>query len=63
MRRDTEIRGIKLDNSDCKLSQYADGTTMILDGSERSFSRTLYVLDIIANVSGLKANYEKTEAL
>ena len=36
---------------------------MILDGSERSFSRALYVLDIFANVSGLKANYEKTEAL
>ena len=63
VRRDTEIRGIKLGNSDCKLSQYADDTTMILDGSERSFSRTLYVLDIFANVSGLKANYEKTEAL
>ena len=63
VRRDTEIRGIKLGNSDCKLSQYADDTTMILDGSERSFSRILYVLDIFANVSGLKANYEKTEAL
>ena len=63
VRRDTEIRGIKLGNSDCKLSQYADDTTMILDGSESSFSRTLYVLDIFANVSGLKANYEKTEAL
>ena len=45
VRRDTEIRGIRLGNSDCKLSQYADDTTMILDGSERSFSRTLYVLD------------------
>ena len=29
VRRDTEIRGIKLGNSDCKLSQYADDTTMI----------------------------------
>ena len=40
VRRDTEIRGIKLGNSECKLSQYADDTSMILDGSERSFSRT-----------------------
>ena len=40
VRRDTEIRGIKLGNSDFKLSQYVDDTTMILDGSERSFSRT-----------------------
>ena len=38
-------------------------TPMILDGSKRSFSGALYVLDIFANVSGLKANYEKTEAL
>ena len=36
---------------------------MISDGSERSFSRTLYILDILANVSGLKANNEETEAL
>ena len=50
VRRDTEIRGIKLGNSDSKLSQYADDTTMILDGSERSFSRTLYVLDILGNL-------------
>ena len=63
VRRDTEIRSIKLGNPECKLPQYADDTTMILDGSERSFSRTLYVLDVFANLSGLKTNYEKTEAL
>ena len=63
VRRDTEIRGIKLGNSECKLSQYADDTTMISDGSERSFSRTLHVLDTLANVSGLKANNEESEAL
>ena len=61
LRRDTEIRGIKLGYSECKLSQYAEDTRMILHGSERSISRTLYVLDIFANVSGLKANYGKTE--
>ena len=58
IRRDEEIRG-----TECKLSQYADDTTMILDGSELSFSRTLYLLDIFADISGLKVNYEKTEAL
>ena len=36
---------------------------MILDGSELSFSRTLYLLDISADISGLKVNCEKTEAL
>ena len=29
VRKDTEIRGIKLGNSDCKLSQYAHDTTII----------------------------------
>ena len=63
IRRDEEIRGIKISGTECKLSQYADDTTMILDGSELSFSRTLYLLDIFADISGVKVNYEKTEAL
>ena len=41
LRRDEEIRGIKISGTECKLSQQADDTTMILDGSELSFSRTL----------------------
>ena len=36
---------------------------MILDGSEFSLSRTLLLLDNFAVSSGLKINYEKTEAL
>ena len=36
---------------------------MILDGSELSLSRTLLLLDNFAISSGLKINYEKTEAL
>ena len=63
MRKDKEICGIKIGNTDCKLSQYADDTTMILDGSEHSFSKTLDLFDKFANISGLKVNYEKTEAL
>ena len=63
IRRDEEIHGIKISGTDCKLSQYADDTTMILDGSELSFSRTPYLLDIFADISELKVNYEKTKAL
>ena len=63
VRKDKEIRGINIDDMECKLSQYADDTTMILDGSQLSFSRTLYLLDIFTDTSGLKVNYEKTEAL
>ena len=63
IRRDEQIRGIKISGTECKLSQYADDTTMILEGSELSFSRTLYLLDTSTDISGLKVNYEKTEAL
>ena len=46
-----------------KISQYADDTTMILDGSQSSFSRTLYLFDAFGSMSGSKANYDKTESL
>ena len=62
VRKDNEVRGIKIFHTECKLSQYADDTTMILNGSKSSFLRSLYLLDAFASVSGLKVNYEKTEA-
>ena len=49
--------------TECKISQYADDTTMILDGSQSSFSRTLYLFDAFGSMSSLKVNYDKTESL
>ena len=46
-----------------KLSQLADDTTLILDGSEGSFRRAIEVLDGFQVTSGLKVNYEKTKVL
>ena len=46
-----------------KLSQFADDTTLILDGSEGSFRRAIEVLDGFQVTSGLKVNYEKTKVL
>ena len=63
VRKDENIRGIDIANVECKLSQYADDTTMFLDGSELSLLRTLLLLDNFAILPGLKINYEKTEAL
>ena len=45
VRKDGNIRGINIANVECKLSQYADDTTIILDGFELSLSRTLLLLD------------------
>ena len=48
---------------ECKISQYADDTTLILDGSAASLQKALELLDKFVLTSGLKVNYEKTEAL
>ena len=45
------------------MSQYADDTTLNLDGSEKPFLEALRMIDLFGNVSGLKLNYSKTEAL
>ena len=42
---------------------YADDTTLILDGTDISAKLSLGLLDSFAEISGLKVNYEKTEAL
>ena len=63
VRKDENIRGINIANVECKRSLYADDTTVILDGSELSISRSLLLLDNFAISSGLKINYKKTEVL
>ena len=63
IRQNKEICGINVNGKEIKLSQYADDTTLILGGSEKSFLEALRMIDLFGNVSGLKLNYSKTEAL
>jgi len=56
VRKDKEVHGIMIFGTECKISQYADDTTMILDGSQSSFSRTLYLFDAFGSMFGLKRN-------
>ena len=58
-----QIKGIRVLDAECKISQYADDTTLILDGSEKSMQQSFSLLDSFASISGLRVNYEKTEAL
>lgn len=44
-----------------KVSQYADDTTMILDGSNKSFTSALVDLELFGAISGLRLNDKKTE--
>ena len=62
IRKDKKIVGILVNNKEIKLSQYADDTTLTLDGSKKSLIASLEMLDDFYEVSGLRLNDTKTEA-
>ena len=46
-----------------KLTQFADNTTLILDGSVSSLQAALNTLEVFGNFSGLRMNREKTKVI
>ena len=48
-----------MNRREIKLSQYADDTTLILDGTKESVKASLKTLDDFKEVSGLKLNDKK----
>ena len=50
-------------DSEFKLSQYADDTTFLLDGSEDSLRHSLLTLKLYASFSGLYINMDKTKVV
>ena len=63
VRKSINIKGIYVNGVEIKLSQYADDTTLILDGSHESLLSSLAMLEDFSDVSGLRLNDKKTEAL
>ena len=63
IRKKQRIKGIEINGIDFKLSQYADDTTLILDGSKESFLESVILIETFGNISGLRLNIKKTEAL
>ena len=61
IRNSENINGLNISGDELLLSQYADGTTFIVDGSSKSLEYTLKILD--ANASGLKINYLKLKLI
>jgi len=53
------IKGITIENIEHNLTQFADDTTLILDGSKESLQSALNVLEVFGSFSGLKVNTEK----
>ena len=63
VRRNKSIKGITIDEQEINISQYADDTTLILDGSRDSFTNSLQLLDLFGKFSGLRLNNKKTELM
>jgi hypothetical protein len=63
IKQNKDISGIKINNIEFLISQYADDTTLILDGTEKSLYNSLKVLKFYAEISGLHVNVDKTKAI
>ena len=58
-----DIIGLKIKNIKFKITQFADDTTLILNGSQHSLQLALNTLEVFGNLSGLKMNKEKTKVI
>ena len=61
IKSNSDIKGIKINQKEFKISQFADDTTLLLDGSQSSLQAALNTLEIYGCYSGLKMNKEKTK--
>ena len=63
LRKKINIKGKAINNKEMKISQYADDTQILLDGTEHSLGESLQILSKFYNLSGLKINEVKTRAI
>ena len=63
IRNNRDIKGIKINGEEYKISQYADDTSLFTDGSPQSLDGILQTLDFFACISGLKINFNKTKII
>ena len=55
VRRDKLIRCIQISDNECKINQYADDTTLILDGTKSSIERSFLLLHAFVKLSEKKS--------
>ena len=63
IRNSKDVTGIKIKDSEYLISQFADDTSLLLDGSEKSLKCVLEILSNFALISGLKVNFDKTKVI
>ena len=61
--KDSKIKGINIGTKEFKISQFADDTTLLLDGSRQSLQAALNLLEIYGSMSGLRINKDKTKII
>jgi hypothetical protein len=57
------INGIKTDDSEFLISQYTDDSTLILEDDTLSLNHALEVVELFSTCSGLRANFDQTQAV
>ena len=63
VKQNTDIKGIVINKVEHKISQYADDTSFIRDGSKKSLFAALETLQYFSQLSGLKINTSKTKVI
>ena len=63
IRSNKDIKGITIDGTEYLIAQYADDTSLTLDGTEKSLKTCLTVLELFAEISGLCINKDKTQVI
>ena len=56
-----DVKGISINNNNYKMIQFADDTTVFLDGTKDSLLAALNTLEIFGSLSGLKINMDETK--
>ena len=63
IKENKNIKGTTIGNREHLVSQYADDTSITLNGAEQSLKETLLVLKFYARASGLHISIEKTKVV
>ena len=61
LKHNEDIKGITIGNINIKLTQFADDTTLILNGTTQSLQAAFNTLEIYGSMSGLEVNKDKTQ--
>ena len=63
IQQNKDIKGLIAHQYEYKLTQFADDTTLIMDGSQGSLQAALNTLEIFGSISGLRINKDKTKII